>query len=777
MRYLVLLALLIVPTASAQTWSAVPPPATVPYATDFAAHHPDTVVMVRADIFLSSHVVRSTNGGRSWQRVSGDGRSLSHAISFPGGWAAISEYGWFSRPNDSLLVSRGDGTSSRLRPLPGGARRASCLRALGTDSLLVGVNVTVGDINVDGEVTALALYVGDRTGQTWRSLGTPRLGWRGCDVSAEGAIVGTAASYVERSAGGLMNILVGVIERTQDRGATWDTLSLVRGGEQQFVTSPVAALGADTLLVEYEGSLLRTTDDGASWQTVLAPSTSLRQRSLGVRAEPSGLLSATNESSMFLSADRGASWDPVDLGQIRIREGFEPPSVSAFLSRTRGDLLVATSTPGEFACVTKKGSSPSGPFWSAFDNAFGILYRGAPDALAPDPNAPVGYVGFAALSSLGSAPSSVGIQDGFRQPSLTCGFQWSPPYGRAEFQVTGTPVLFAQSGVALAAVVRDGGALRLVPEATFASDVPDLSSWRAMTFSGTSFYAVSDLRVWTRAEEANAWSVLADLSPNTDATSIAGVASGVLVGLSDGRIARYVDGKWQNVYGGRGGLARVVGMERSRGRVSAWGVGGAVLTTDDGDTWSVLGRGLETREVTDLLTLGPDRYLAATDDGIWELTGRDELWTRAPDAPDTDAPIAALQLFKSAGFCQDDTQPCPPTSYQVIAYTERQAYIGYDLGSEFTSTPTQTTTALSLGAPTPTPSSSGVRFNLSTPSPATLEAYDLLGRRVWQTDVGPSAQSAEWNGMGEAGSRVSAGVYLIVLRSDSQTRTTRAVLL
>ena len=150
-----------------------------------------------------------------------------------------------------------------------------------------------------------------------------------------------------------------------------------------------------------------------------------------------------------------------------------------------------------------------------------------------------------------------------------------------------------------------------------------------MTFSGASFYAVSDSRVWTRAEERNVWSVLADLSPNTDATSIAGVAGGVLVGLSDGRVIRYAEGQWQSVYGGRGGLARVVGMERSRGRVAVWGVGGVVLTTDEGNTWSVLGSGLETREVTDLLTLGPDRYLAATDDGIWELTDRDGLWTRA----------------------------------------------------------------------------------------------------------------------------------------------------
>ena len=149
----------------------------------------------------------------------------------------------------------------------------------------------------------------------------------------------------------------------------------------------------------------------------------------------------------------------------------------------------------------------------------------------------------------------------------------------------------------------------------------------------------------------------------------------------------------------------------------------------------------------------------------------------SPKLPTPTSLILALQLFENVGFCLDDVPPCPPTSYQVIAYTEQQAYIGYDLGSEFTSTPTESAFALTLSAPSPTPSAAGVRFELSTPSPATLEAYDLLGRRVWRMDVGPGAQSAEWDGMGDAEAASGAGVYLIVLRSDGQTRTTRAVLL
>ncbi len=637
----------------------------------------------------------------------------------------------------------------------------TCVQPFGTDSLFVRT------VAPHSSLVASSLYIGAAEGGQWRKLPGDSKLWSDCAVDAAGAIFGSIYQDLDPAP----NRVVGGVERSTDGGATWDTVLVASASGSDTRAESLIALNRDTLLVSTITQVFRSTDGGDTWGEVLQP--------LGVwfNEGPRGHLTAIGKrtTELYVSNDRGETWGRLGKEQLALPPTSGLVHLSNALALSSSELLVGTRADGGVVCIPEAGGVH--PSSNRFPVSTGSLFRLRGDTSERVEMAPVGFDGFTALSSLDSAPSSVGVLGGFRRPVLDCAFRWESFYDSPESRLTHTPVLFAQSDTALAALVREGDTLRLEPEATFPDATPDLSTWRAMTFSDMAFYAVSNSHVWARTEGSSVWVSLADLPLNTDATSIAGVEGGILVGTSDGRISRFANGRWQNVYDGREGLTRAIGMERSRGRVAAWGTGGVLLTVDEGDTWQMLGSGLEARTVTDLLTLGPNLYFAATDDGIWELGDRSGQWKRLSESPDTDEPILALQAIEFGVYCPEMEFFCEPT-YSVIAYTESQAYF-FDIGGPtgFTDASVPSETTLSLGSGMPTPTATGVRFTLKTPTPATLEAYDLLGRRVWQTDVQTGARSAEWDGSGADGGRVSAGVYLIVLRTESETCTTRAVLL
>ncbi len=95
-------------------------------------------------------------------------------------------------------------------------------------------------------------------------------------------------------------------------------------------------------------------------------------------------------------------------------------------------------------------------------------------------------------------------------------------------------------------------------------------------------------------------------------------------------------------------------------------------------------------------------------------------------------------------------------------------------------TPLPISSRLELAAPFPNPvrQSASLRWSMPAASDATLEIYDVSGRRVAQLHSGRAeagAHTTSWNLMDEQGARVSPGLYFVRFASGSEERSTRLV--
>jgi hypothetical protein len=83
------------------------------------------------------------------------------------------------------------------------------------------------------------------------------------------------------------------------------------------------------------------------------------------------------------------------------------------------------------------------------------------------------------------------------------------------------------------------------------------------------------------------------------------------------------------------------------------------------------------------------------------------------------------------------------------------------------------------GIPNPSAGSTAVEFGIATPSVATLQIFDVAGRKVrtlvrGQLDVGVYTRA--WDGLDDTGSEVAAGVYVLKLQTDNRMLTQKVVL-
>ncbi len=761
MRLLVLLALLVAPVAGAQDWTAVPPPFPQTQAVEITGLNVDTLFMVADGLY------RSTDAGESWMRLDivldeGGQAVRDHSIVtlLPGGGVAVT--GRLSAAEDpQVYVSEDAGTTWRSLGVVG-----SVVEPFGVDSLLVGDFRTILLENCDWRCTSIGGTVVARDGSGRRDDVFSRVQWHEAAVSADGNAIYGSIEYASAP-----------VERSRDRGLTWDTLSVANALD-------LLTLGGDTLIVATFDGISSSIDGGDTFQTAFAIPGG-RSFDGELTTSPHGWLyarfgggvpgSPASQYALLVSKDRGVTWESLSTETAKGR-AFLPAAVPVGVWARTPDDVWFSSASTEYVCVTKSGSGSSDPSqWFAGGGHLAFVYRGTPGNWTVDPNVPVGWRGYSALSTLsGIIGESAATHDGlFFGGGAPCDELWYS-YGG---QVNRQPVLVANASRNEQQVVLSdsAGVRRLSPAPTFVGGEADLSTWKDLTYEGR-YLAVSERAVWTSTDGAE-WTHRAALPPSNTSSpvGIAGTSTGVVVVYRDGATMRLDGDVWTSVSGTQS-VAEFQGIERSRADYRAWGKGGVVVSMDDAANWSPLGSGLDDETVYSFLSLGDGRYLAGTESGVWELSDSNSAWMRLDTGIDTDTygPVLALQL--------SPYQPCfyenfCGVAYQVLAFTEQQAYMGFDLGSDFTDASRATETTLTLSNPSPTPSMGGVRLDVTTPTRATLEAYDLLGRRVWQTDVQLGAGSIEWNGTGTNGGRVGAGVYLIVLRTDSETRTTRAVLL
>ena len=89
---------------------------------------------------------------------------------------------------------------------------------------------------------------------------------------------------------------------------------------------------------------------------------------------------------------------------------------------------------------------------------------------------------------------------------------------------------------------------------------------------------------------------------------------------------------------------------------------------------------------------------------------------------------------------------------------------------------------LPLGSPSPSPFALRTRIGFTLPkaSRATLEVFDASGRRLRTLADGvltAGAHEITWDGTGEQGARVNAGLLFVRLRADGREGVRRMVLL
>jgi hypothetical protein len=95
--------------------------------------------------------------------------------------------------------------------------------------------------------------------------------------------------------------------------------------------------------------------------------------------------------------------------------------------------------------------------------------------------------------------------------------------------------------------------------------------------------------------------------------------------------------------------------------------------------------------------------------------------------------------------------------------------------------PPATTARLELDPPAPNPCAGSSRLDFSLPAAgrADVSIYDVLGRHVVTVargDLPAGAQAVIWDGRNADGLRAAPGVYRVVLRTESETRTRTLIL-
>ena len=121
------------------------------------------------------------------------------------------------------------------------------------------------------------------------------------------------------------------------------------------------------------------------------------------------------------------------------------------------------------------------------------------------------------------------------------------------------------------------------------------------------------------------------------------------------------------------------------------------------------------------------------------------------------------------------TRDAPVRRLRLIAGTEAFARTGSEGAPlEFTGF------ALDASYPNPFAEQTTISYRLDARGPATLEVFDLLGRRVRvlaEGDHSAGQHSVEWDARDAAGQTVSNGLYLVRLRAGDASATRRASVL
>ena len=207
-------------------------------------------------------------------------------------------------------------------------RQVGVLHGLRVASLTEGPD---GDIYAGGERSGL--YRSSDRGTTWEYL----------DLPAEARYLGFTSAASILAAGSQ-----GDAFRSSDNGATWKRIDV----DVQTDFSGLEVAGPGIAVISSNNGIVRTTDDGASWNEVVG-----NENVYALSKSPNGELWGVGFSKIFHSADAGATWAASELSG----EEVESRSFYTIASPEDGVLLLGTNI-GDTVVLFR--STDGGTTWS-----------------------------------------------------------------------------------------------------------------------------------------------------------------------------------------------------------------------------------------------------------------------------------------------------------------------------------------------------------------------------------------------------------------------------
>jgi photosystem II stability/assembly factor-like uncharacterized protein len=379
------------------------------------------------------------HSGWQWGNPQPQGNTLS-AVDFAGGSGyAAGNFGTVLRTTDSGVNWQG---------LPTGTTATfTQVRAIDADSVVAG--------------GGCALRRSDDAGATWRAL--PAVPAARCPAGVRSfSFVSELTGWVLRSDGS--------VGRTDDGGGSFAARAAVPGSAATggtLVPADIVMISETTGYALAGSTLYRTTDGAATWTQAATAAASLN----GLYAEGDTAYAVGDDNTVLKSTNTGASWTPIDVGELPAVDLARVDCVGANANRclfaTRdGDRLLRTGNGGgTFTVVSPSASRMRAVAFNTSQAAVAVGEAGA-TALSANGGSdwtPVGSVLPGTLTRLragGGAVYATG-DDGALLRTTNLGEDWSAPNVPTSARITDVSFPDASTGFTLDAT----GAVRRTTDA------------------------------------------------------------------------------------------------------------------------------------------------------------------------------------------------------------------------------------------------------------------------------------------------------------------------